>query len=54
MRVKISDNYGYISLKFCVNFSLRGFSVVGIKIDVNSWIENFTKTSIRDPVRFFF
>ncbi|KAH0518342.1 Voltage-dependent calcium channel subunit alpha-2/delta-1 [Microtus ochrogaster] len=25
-------------------------AVVGIKIDVNSWIENFTKTSIRDPV----
>lgn len=24
-------------------------AVVGIKIDVNSWIENFTKTSIRDP-----
>ncbi|EPY72374.1 calcium channel, voltage-dependent, alpha 2/delta subunit 1-like protein, partial [Camelus ferus] len=25
-------------------------AVVGIKIDINSWIENFTKTSIRDPV----
>ncbi|XP_055974553.1 voltage-dependent calcium channel subunit alpha-2/delta-1 [Sorex fumeus] len=24
-------------------------AVVGIKIDINSWIENFTKTSIRDP-----
>lgn len=24
-------------------------AVVGIKIDVNSWIENFTKASIRDP-----
>uniref|UniRef100_A0AAA9SYQ8 Calcium voltage-gated channel auxiliary subunit alpha2delta 1 n=1 Tax=Bos taurus TaxID=9913 RepID=A0AAA9SYQ8_BOVIN len=24
-------------------------AVVGIKIDLNSWIENFTKTSIRDP-----
>ena len=38
-------------LNVCVIFYLYDFSVVGIKIDVNSWIENFTKTSIRDPVR---
>uniref|UniRef100_A0A7N9CS06 Calcium voltage-gated channel auxiliary subunit alpha2delta 1 n=1 Tax=Macaca fascicularis TaxID=9541 RepID=A0A7N9CS06_MACFA len=36
------DNDNYV-------FTAPYFNIVGIKIDVNSWIENFTKTSIRDP-----
>ncbi|XP_048195874.1 voltage-dependent calcium channel subunit alpha-2/delta-1 isoform X2 [Perognathus longimembris pacificus] len=42
-----------IMVSKAVEISIQGKllkpAVVGIKIDVNSWIENFTKTSIRDP-----
>ncbi|KAM5302610.1 voltage-dependent calcium channel subunit alpha-2/delta-1 isoform 3-T3 [Glossophaga mutica] len=42
-----------IMISKAVEISIQGKllkpAVVGIKIDVNSWIENFTKTSIRYP-----
>ncbi|XP_012881462.1 PREDICTED: voltage-dependent calcium channel subunit alpha-2/delta-1 [Dipodomys ordii] len=42
-----------IMVSKAVEISIQGKllkpAVVGIKIDVNSWIENFTKTAIRDP-----
>uniref|UniRef100_A0A452UNU6 Calcium voltage-gated channel auxiliary subunit alpha2delta 1 n=1 Tax=Ursus maritimus TaxID=29073 RepID=A0A452UNU6_URSMA len=42
-----NDNYVFTAPYFNSKYYLK--FIVGIKIDVNSWIENFTKTSIRDP-----